>query len=329
MRFLLLLLPVLLVVSGCGNKTTYVRYEPERIIFDTDFGPDYDDVGALAVLHALADSGKIEILGTISSNKNILAAPSIEVINTYFGRADIRIGAPKTKGVDMGAAQHWPDSILSKYPHIFKSTNQVPDAVDIYRQILSQQPDSSVIIVSVGFLTNLSNLLLSKPDTSSQLNGYDLVKKKVKKLVAMAGQFPEGKEFNVYSDVESSKSVFDKWPGTIIFTGYEVGKSIKTGLKLANSDQTYNPVKDVFKICIPLSPEDKEGRMSWDETAVITAIYGTERFFDTMRGKIHINDDGTNTWENSSNGNQYYVKLKMSEVNLSEFIEARMMHRPL
>jgi inosine-uridine nucleoside N-ribohydrolase len=329
MRLPLLLLSVLLVISGCGNKTTYVRYEPDRIIFDTDFGPDYDDVGALAVLHALADSGKIEILGTISSNKNILAAPSIEVINTYFGRADIRIGAPKSKGVDIGAAQHWTDTILSKYPHIFKTTNQVPDAVEIYRQVLCQQPDSSVTIVSVGFLTNLNNLLLSKPDIASPLTGYDLVRKKVKKLVAMAGQFPEGKEFNVFSDIESSKNVFDKWPGTIIFTGYEVGKNIKTGLKLANSDQTYSPVKDVFKLCIPLSPEDLEGRMSWDETAVIIAIYGTDRFFDTVRGKIHINNDGSNTWENNSNGNHYYVKLRISEARLSEFIEARMMHLPL
>ena len=31
---------------------------PVRIIFDTDLGPDYDDVGALAFLHAMADSGE-------------------------------------------------------------------------------------------------------------------------------------------------------------------------------------------------------------------------------------------------------------------------------
>jgi hypothetical protein len=28
------------------------------VIFDTDMGPDYDDVGAIALLHAFADSGK-------------------------------------------------------------------------------------------------------------------------------------------------------------------------------------------------------------------------------------------------------------------------------
>ena len=28
----------------------------KKIIFDTDMGPDYDDVGAIAILHALADT---------------------------------------------------------------------------------------------------------------------------------------------------------------------------------------------------------------------------------------------------------------------------------
>ena len=30
---------------------------PMHVIFDTDFGPDYDDVGAITLLHGFADSG--------------------------------------------------------------------------------------------------------------------------------------------------------------------------------------------------------------------------------------------------------------------------------
>jgi hypothetical protein len=40
---------------------------PRNVIFETDMGPDYDDVGALALLHALADRGEVNILATISS----------------------------------------------------------------------------------------------------------------------------------------------------------------------------------------------------------------------------------------------------------------------
>lgn len=61
--------------------------KPVNLIFDTDMAPDYDDVGALALLHALADSGEVNILATISSNKCATAVPCIDVINTYFWTA--------------------------------------------------------------------------------------------------------------------------------------------------------------------------------------------------------------------------------------------------
>ena len=120
-------------------------------------------------------------------------------------------------------------------------------------------------VVTIGFLTNLNNLLKSEPDSISPLNGMDLVRKKVKLLVSMAGTYPSGKEFNVYMDSLSSEYVFNNWPGRIIFTGFEIGWEIRTGLRLIKSDIQNSPVKDVFRISIPLSAEDKDGRMSWDE----------------------------------------------------------------
>ena len=328
-QFLLTTMVISLILYGCANQSDEKNVEPVKLIFDTDLGPDYDDVGALAFLHAMADSGKADILATVTSNKNELVAPSINVINTYFGRSELPIGAPKTNGVDLGSSQHWADSIVKKYPHSIKYTSKVPDAVDVYRKTLSLQPDHSVTIVTVGFLTNLSNLLKSTADKISPLTGNEMVIKKVKRLVSMAGRFPEGKEFNIYMDSTASKYVYENWPGEIIFTGFEIGSEIHTGLKLIKSDIKNSPVKDVFRISIPLSPEDKDGRMSWDETAALIGVYGTEGFFDTVRGKIIVNSDGSNKWENSMDGNQYYVKLKKPVPEISTFIEARMMHVPI
>jgi inosine-uridine nucleoside N-ribohydrolase len=328
-QFLFLITVSFIFSYGCSNQLTVKNDKVVKIIFDTDLGPDYDDVGALAFLHAMADSGKVDILATVSSNKNDLVAPSINVINTYFGRGELPVGAPKTDGVNLGSSQHWADSIVDKYPHSIKSTSDVADAVEIYRKTLSNQPDKSVTIVTVGFLTNLNNLLKSKPDNFSPLEGKDLVIKKVKRLVSMAGRFPEGREFNIFMDSSASKYVYENWPGEIIFTGFEIGSEIHTGLKLINSDIKNSPVKDVFRISIPLSAEDKNGRMSWDETAVLIGVYGTERFFDTVRGKIVVRTDGSNTWENNSEGKQFYVKQKMPIPLISTFIEERMMHQPV
>lgn len=324
-----LIISIILISWSCSNQPETSGNKPVKIIFDTDLGPDYDDVGALAFLHAMADSGKAEILATVSSNKHDLVAPSIDVINTYFGRPELPVGAPKGPGVNINSPYHWADTLAARYPHAIKSTEDVPDAVGIYRRVLSSQPDSSVTVVTVGFLTNLSNLLKSQPDNASSLSGRELVSKKVRRLVAMAGRFPSGREFNVYMDSVASAYVFENWPGEIIFTGWEIGSEIFTGLRLINSDIKNSPVKDVFRISIPMSEEDRNGRMSWDETAVLIGVYGTEGFFDTVRGKIMVDPDGSNTWADDPGGNQLYVVQKMPASQISRFIEDRMMHQPV
>jgi len=317
------------LISGCTHSPRSTGSTAVKIIFDTDLGPDYDDVGALAFLHAMADSGKIELLATLASNKQELVAPSIEVINTYFGRGSLPIGAPKTDGVSMGSSQHWADSIVAHYPHKLQSTNDADDAVQVYRKVLAGQPDHSVTLVTVGFLTNLKNLLQSGPDGYSSLSGIDLVKAKVWKLVSMAGGFPSGKEFNVFCDLASSEYVYTHWPSEIIFSGFEIGRDIKAGLRLMQSGITNSPVKDVFSISIPQSEEDRGGRMSWDETAALIGVYGTEGFFDTVKGTIIIHRDSTNGWEDNPQGRHTYVRQKMPVDQMSRFIEDRMMHQPV
>lgn len=324
-----LIVTFVFIFLGCANPDSQSDDKPRKIFFDTDLGPDYDDVGALAFLHAMADSGKAEILATVASNNHELVAPSISAINYYFGRPDLEIGVPKSEAVNLGSNQRWADSLVAKYPHKTVDFASWEDALSVYRRILSSQPDTSVTIVTVGFLTNLNNLLKSQPDNISPLSGKELISRKVKILVSMAGKFPEGNEFNVYMDSLSSKYVFENWPGEIIFTGFEIGWEIRTGLRLIKSPVQNSPVKDVFRISIPLAEEDKFGRMSWDQTAVLIGVYGTEGFFDTVRGRIIVNSDGTNKWEDDPNGNHVYVKQKMSVPEISTFIEKRMMHEPM
>lgn len=317
-----------LIISGCSGRNPVKISEPVKIIFDTDLGPDYDDVGALAFLHAMADSGKAEILATVSSNKHELVAPSIDVINTWFGRPDLPIGAPAGEGPSLGSFQHWADSIVAAYPHGIRSTSEAGDAVSLYREILARQPDNSVTIVTVGFLTNLRDLLQSGPDGISTLTGSELIGKKVSKLVSMAGSFPGGKEFNVYIDSLASKYVFENWPGEVIFSGFEIGKEILTGLRVLEMPVGSSPVKDVFRISIPMAEEDKNGRMSWDETAVLIAVYGTDGFFDTRRGTILVDSSGSNEWQDDPEGKHQYVIQKMPVPEITKFIEDRMMHLP-
>src|SRR5215510_9779089 len=93
------------------------KVKPVAIIFDSDMGPDYDDVGAIALLHCFADSGYVKILATVASTKYEGVAAVFNVFNTYFKRPGIMIGVPKENGLDLKDKQHWTDSILLKYPH--------------------------------------------------------------------------------------------------------------------------------------------------------------------------------------------------------------------
>src|SRR6185437_2250268 len=85
--------------------------KPVRLIFDSDMGPDYDDVGAIALLHALADKGEVKILATMASTKYEGVAGVLNVFNTYFNRPDIPIGVPKGYALELRDFQHWTDTL--------------------------------------------------------------------------------------------------------------------------------------------------------------------------------------------------------------------------
>jgi pyrimidine-specific ribonucleoside hydrolase len=316
------------IIALVSIQISFAQEKPVRIIFDSDMGPDYDDVGAITILHALADSGYAEILATVSSTKYEGVAGVLNLFNTYFNRPNTPIGVPKGKASEEKDWQHWTDSILAKYPHRIKKNLEVPDAVEVYRKVLASQPDKSVTIVTVGFLTNLANLLDTKADKYSLLSGKELISKKVKQLVSMAGGFPSGREFNVFTDSSASKKVFENWPTPVLFDGFEIGVKIKTGLPLIKNEKIKNsPVKDVFNICIPMSKGDAAGRMSWDEVATFIAIKGYEPWFNVKTGRIIVEDNGSNKWDNNGSG-QSYIEFSKSVPEIESVLNKLMMHQP-
>lgn len=302
---------------------------PVPIIFDTDMGPDYDDVGAITLLHALADSGQARILATIASTKYPRVGPVLSVLNTYFGRPDLPIAVPKGAAVDEADRQRWSDTLVARYPHRIRSNDDTPDAVPLYRQILARQPDRSVTIVTVGFLTNLANLLRSPADAVSPLTGRQLVERKVARLVCMAGAFPKGREFNVFRDAPASVTVYEQWPTPVLLSGFEIGQKVKTGLPLVQNARIQNsPVKDVFRISIPLDKEDQNGRMSWDQTAVLVAVKGPAPYYTTRSGRMTVQPDGRNGWDTAGQGHQYLVE-QWPVSQTTALINKLMQHQPV
>ena len=319
---------LLILINGLAVGQSAPRRTPVPVIFDTDMGPDYDDVGAITLLHAFADEGQTTILATIASTNYPKVTSVLSVLNTYFNRPNIPIGVPKGNAIGDKDTQHWSDTITARYPHRVRSNKDVPDAVALYRQILAKQPDHSVTIITVGFLTNLANLLGSKPDKLSTLSGKALVSQKVKKLVSMAGKFPGGREYNVFRDTPSSKKVFANWPTPILMSGFEIGQKIHSGLPLTqNKAIQHSPVKDVFAISLPKSAEDKNGRMSWDQTAVLVGVMGYAPYYTVKSGRLLMKADGSNGWDAKGKGHQY-LGVKRPIADVETLINQLMQHQP-
>jgi inosine-uridine nucleoside N-ribohydrolase len=326
MKKIIILLPLLFSLACYAQKA-----KPARIIFDTDMAPDYDDVGALALLHAFADKGEATILATISSNAFETTVPTLNVLNTYFNRPGIPVGIVKAALPDKDCSQHWAQAIIAKYPHVLQSNNEAMDAVKLYRKILSVQMDKSVTVVTVGFFTNLAGLLNSKADKYSPLNGKALIEKKVKQLVSMAARIgtdgETGYEFNIMVDAAATKKVFAEWPTPIILSGFEIGEKILTGIRLIHNEKIQNsPVKDAFSVALA-KDSNTVGRNSWDQTAVLVAVRGLLPWFGYRKLNFDVEADGKNV---RISGKKFtYLTFKQTPGAIAKLIEDLMMHQPV
>ena len=295
---------------------------PVKLIFDTDIGPDCDDAGTVALLHALADKQEVELLAMMSATSFEWGAGALDALNTYYGRPGIPVGALKDTG--FLARSNYSKYIAENYPNDLKSATNAPDATVLYRQILAGQADKSVVIAAVGPLRNLRKLLESGPDNHSPLNGRDLVAKKVKELACMGGQFPSGKEWNLEQDGPSSKYVADNWPTPIMFSGGEIGGGITTGARLFSDTPEANPVRKSYEIS---SEVGDIGRPSWDQTAALYAVRGLSTYWTAKtNGWAEVQGDGANTWHASPDKGHSYLVRKIHSREMGRIIDDLMVH---
>ena len=312
--------------AGFAQKHTL----PVKVIFDSDMGPDFDDVGAITILHALAAKGECEILATMASDGYPYIAPTLEVFNRYFQKPNIPIGIPGSDAPAFSCPNHWNDSLVVKYLPKMKTNKDYPSATEVYRKVLASQKDHSVVVVTVGFLTNLSALLHSKPDQFSPFDGKELVAQKVKKWVAMAGGFPEGNEFNINQHASASVFVIQNWPTPILFSGFEIGARIMTGNKVSTQGTKGSPVQWAYRYCLS-NYENKQimNRNSWDHTAVLCAVRNPEDYFYVIgNGTFICNMDGSNTWNPDKNSNHSFLVHKYPFQKIAGILDDLMLYEP-
>ncbi|HEY0981189.1 MULTISPECIES: nucleoside hydrolase [unclassified Schlesneria] len=306
-------------ISLCGFAPAGAASEPVKLIFDTDMGNDVDDVQALAVIHGLQSRGACELLAVTITKDSELAAPFVDLINTFYGRGDIPIGVVRP-GKTPDPYKYLPMAAEKKdgkfrYPHDLEGNSKAPEAVALLRKTLAGQPDQSVTIAQVGFSTNLARLLDSKSDSASSLSGVELVKKKVKLLSVMAGAFTpiDGNahycEYNVVNDIENCRKLAEEWPTPVVWSGFEIGIAVPYPSESILKDYGYvadHPVAEAYHRYDP----PPANRPTWDLTSVLYAVQPDRHFFDlSPKGNIVVEADGFTRFTPAENGRHQYLKL--------------------
>ena len=277
---------------------------PVPLIFDTDMGNDIDDALALSVIHALESRGEAKLLAVTLTKDNPKAAPFVDAMNTFYGRGGVPIGVVRNgstpeEGEYLGAVA----DDARRFPRDLLSGKDAPEAVDLLKRILGEQPDGSVVMVQVGFSTNLVRLI-------STDDGRALVRKKVRLLSVMGGAFPTiSAEYNIRIDLDASQRLFADWPTPIVLSGFEIGKAVLYPARSIEEDFAYapdHPIPPAYRAYMKM-PYD---RPTWDLTSVLYAVRPNQGYFSlSPPGRVAVDDGGYTRFTPDKEGPHRFLTL--------------------
>lgn len=293
---------------------------PVKLIFDTDMDSDCDDVGALAMLHALADRGEVELLATMISGPNPWSPACTSAVNTFYGRSAIPLG--RYVGSVPVSPSKYASQIAERFPHAAHRLEEVPAAAPLYRKLLLTQPDASVVIVTVGDLSNIA-ALLQLPAENDLPSGRDTVARKVREWACMGGNFigkPARDDLkltnnNFTVDKIGSHYAIHHWPATvpITFVGREIGSvqsGLQAGARLASLPRDHI-VRAAYELYFGGEPKDRHVA---DQTAVLYAARGARDYWDMeSRGYMDLAPDNTFVWRYEHDRHRYLLKRRDSQ----------------
>lgn len=306
------------------------------IILDTDFDTDCDDVGALAVAHTLACQGHIALKAVVCSAPAAQSAACVSAINNFYGAGHIPVGTLDASWYSADCfkdylqhqskhrvSEHYHDAVLSRF-RISEPCSM--NGVSLYRKVLSEAADKSVVVVAIGTLTVLADLLRSSADEYSALSGVELVDRKVGELVTMAlAEFPSGRDrFNWWMHREAAETVLREWRGTVVPS--EVGTNVLTGSCLLECPEE-DPIRVAYETY--LGGPGRQ-RPSWDQVALLLASPAHRSCFDrkTDFELEYSSETGVHQWRSQVGGRFQRSTPLVTGEELAGIISALMMFRP-
>jgi len=332
-HYFLVLLASIFLLAGCNSSTKNQQNKPGiPIIFETDMGNDVDDALALDMLFKYSNMGLVNLLGVSTNKDSPYSIEFLDIMKTWYGYSGLPMGKI-TKGADCenDAVNYAKSTCLyqedrkSPFKRTHKDYGTIPEAPLFYRELLAKQPDSSVVLVSTGFSSNIARLLDTPPDQFSPLTGKELVAQKVKLLSMMAGNMVDSafKEYNIIKDIPATQKIFREWPTPVVVSPFEVGMSIMFPAMVIENNLAYatpNPLKIAYESYMKM-PYD---RPTWDLTSVLYAVEGAKNYFNVSGGgRIEVDDEGHTKFSPDENGKHAYLSVskEQAEIIKNRFVD--------
>ncbi len=301
------------------------------ILLDTDMLTDCDAAAALAMLLNLERAGECRIAGVCVSSRHPRSAAVVDAILTYYGRADIPVGSPKNGRGAYRDNSCFLDDVSIRFPHALRDNDDAEDAVRLYRRLLASADNGGVTVVTIGYMTNLADLLDSAPDDLSPLGGTQLVSRKVACWVCMGGNFPVDDardNVNFTRDMPSAYKAITEWPGTIHFVGREIGHNIFAGEGLRQTPED-NPVRRAYELHRSRYTPDNWNHHTADPSTILYAVRGCGDMFRLSGpGFIDLAPDGAFTWRDDPSGRQRHLLVASPYARLAAIMEELMCRTP-
>ena len=310
------LLATIVVLGSCVSKDRDIPYTGQPlIILDTDIGGCTDDLFALEMLYDYQCRGMCELLGVVVDRMGEECASVVDVMNTYFGYPNTPIGIER-KGIrnpivftdyrGLSAMRDEKGELL--FSCSVSDYTTLPDGWQLYRKLLASQPDHSVTICSIGFVSSLAQLLESQPDTVSPLSGVELVRRKVKRIVIMAGDFSEPKHagYNFQQGPSYAATFMRLWPHEVemIFSPSEVGEQVHYLRETMLDDHCLTDIHPIKQIYLQYFHHAYQSM--WDPMVIIHAVEGDSLFTLSERGIVTLNGDIQTDFTPCRHGNCRY-----------------------
>lgn len=325
---MLMALAMVMMLTACKTQTMVqpqAAYQPQQptpkaipMILDSDFGSSTDDLFALMMLHHYIDEGKVDLKGIVVDREGVKNAQLVDVFNTYYGHPNIPIGLERNGVknprcfIPYSGICDLKDNMGNPLFERTMTDNNFVDGYRLYRKLLSQAEDKSVVVVAIGFVTTLAELFQSGADEFSPLNGVDLFGQKVKAVYIQSGRFESGDSLSGYNMRAASRQsaiFYDKLPHNvdIVMSPSNIGDLMDYPPQDVLVDLSYterNPIKSVYTYYTC-----DTGQRMWDTNCLVNAVLGDDEYILSPRGYVTFVDKGEESlmlFKQDPNGNARY-----------------------